>query len=317
MYAQAQPSSDRYAKCIEVSRRVRFDIDRDVFRGRDLDFGRKFLPDGLSRIAAMDFLDESEKLFLSQIQGRTYANVFGLVERFISAAMLDKSRQHVLADQVALEALVRFTDEEIKHQEMFRRLDAMAAAGMPGGYVFGADPDAVAEAVLAAADWAVLGLICHIEIFVLAHYQSSIEPDENLSALWKDVFLHHAREESQHAILDELEWVREDARLDAGRRDAAVDDLIGLVAAVDGLLLAQAEADAAYFSRRCGRVLEVAEQDAVRHALRRAYRYQYIVSGVQQQRFLNVLGSLVDDRQMARIGEALGPIVADVAGGAH
>jgi hypothetical protein len=45
--------------------------------------------------------------------------MFGLVERFIAAKMLDVSRDHWLGDQTALEALVRLGDEEIKHQELF------------------------------------------------------------------------------------------------------------------------------------------------------------------------------------------------------
>jgi hypothetical protein len=36
------------------------------------------------------------------------------------------------------------------------------------------------------------------------------------------VFLYHWREESQHAILDELEWRREHARSRPEERDAAV-----------------------------------------------------------------------------------------------
>jgi hypothetical protein len=58
------------------------------------------------------------------------------------------------------------------------------------------------------------------------------------------VFLYHWKEESQHAILDELEWVRHDAGLTAEERDRAVDEFIELVAAVDGILQAQAKADA-------------------------------------------------------------------------
>jgi hypothetical protein len=302
----------RYARCIEVSKRVRFDIDRDVIRGRDFDFNKKFLPDGLSKVAALPFLLPAEQRFLSQVQGRSYANIFGLVERFIAAQILDVSAEHRFGDQVALEALVRFTDEEIKHQEMFRRLERMAAAGMPDGYVFVPEPNDVARAVLAASKWAVLGLTCHIEMFVLAHYHSSIEPDAQLSELWKDVFLHHAREESQHAILDELEWRAEDARLTDAERDAAVDDLIALVGAVDGILQAQARADADYFVTAIERSLSPAERAVIHATVLRAYRWQYIVSGVQDPRFTDVLGELVDDVQMARIGAALAPIVEDV-----
>ena len=209
----------RYAKCVENSKRMRFDIDRDVIRGRAFDFTQKFLPDGLSKVDRLTFLSEREKRLLSQIQGRSYANIFGLVERFIAAKVLEVSRDHWLGDQTALEALVRFGDEELKHQEMFRRIESMIAAGMPDGYAFLPDPNAVASVVLGKSTWSVLALTCHIELFVLAHYRESIDPDPNLSALWKDVFLYHWREESQHAILDELEWAREDARLgDAGTR---------------------------------------------------------------------------------------------------
>jgi len=41
---------DHYAKCIEVSKRVRWDIDKDVIRGRQFDFSQKFLPDGISKV---------------------------------------------------------------------------------------------------------------------------------------------------------------------------------------------------------------------------------------------------------------------------
>src|SRR5213594_3122910 len=143
---------------------------------------------------------------LSQIQGRTYANIFGLVERYIGAKILEISRDYWLGDQTAFEALVRFTDEELKHQELFRRLERMTAADMPAGYSFMPEPNAVAGVVLSKSTWAVLALICHIELFVLAHFRQAIEPDSELSELWKDVFTFHAREESQHAILDELEW---------------------------------------------------------------------------------------------------------------
>ncbi len=309
--------SARYARCVAVSKRVRFDIDRDVIRGRQFDFNMKFLPDGLSRVDALPFLLPAEKRYLSQVQGRTYANIFGLVERFISAKMLEVSREHWFGDQVALESLVRFTDEEIKHQEMFRRLDAMAAAGMPEGYTFVPDPNEVARAVLAASSWAVLGLTCHIEMFVLQHYHSSIDPDDALSPLWKDVFLHHAREESQHAILDEMEWVRENARLSADQRDRAVDDLIALVGAVDGILQAQAAADARYFIDTCGRRFSEAEARQIGTGLLRAYRWQYIVSGVQDERFADVLKALVTPQQWARIGAALEPLIAYVEAPVH
>jgi len=305
------PTADsaRYAKAIEVSKRIRWEIDRDVIKGREFDFTKKFLPDGLSGVSTLDFLSASEQRTLSQIQGRTYANIFGLVERYISAKMLELSRDHWLGDQVALEALVRFTEEELKHQELFRRIEAKIAAGMPAGYQFVPQPNEVASVVLSKSTWSVLALTCMIELFTQAHYRSSIEPDADLSPLWKDVFLFHWREESQHAILDELEWKREDANLTPEARDAAVDDLIALAGAVDGILQAQAAADTHYFVEICGRPLTAAEVERLRASVLAAYRWQYILSGVQEPRFAELMASLITPSQSARIGQALAPIV--------
>ena len=307
---QALPQTHRYAKCIEVSKRIRWDIDRDVIRGRELDFSKKFLPDGLSKIQRLTTLDESERRLVSQIQGRTYANMFGLVERFIGAKIMEVSRDHWLGDQNALEALVRFTDEELKHQELFRRIELMAAAGMAPGYRFEPRPNDVAGAVLGKSTWAVLALTCDIELFTQAHYRQSIEPDPALCEVWKDVFLYHWREESQHAILDELEWLREDAKLDPRARDQAVSDLIDLVGAVDGIVQAQAAADSRYFFGICGRVLTGEEREAVHATFLEAYRWQYIASGVQDERFQRVLSGMIDAKQGTRIALALQPLLS-------
>ena len=305
----AKPSAhDRYARSIEVSKRIRWEIENDVIRGRQFDFSMKFLPDGLSKVSDLKFATPAERVFLSQIQGRTYANMFGLVERFIGAKILEVSRDHWLGDQVALEALVRMTDEELKHQELFRRLDRMAAAGMPTGYTFLPQPNDVASVVLGKSTWAVLGLTLDIELFTQAHYRSSIEPDAQLSPLWKDVFLFHWKEESQHAILDELEWKRENERLSAAEGDAAVDELIELVAAVDGILQVQAKADTDYFVQQVKRTFSMDEQQAIHATVLGAYRWQYIFSGVQDPRFLSVLGSMITPAQGQRINAALGSI---------
>jgi hypothetical protein len=307
---------DRYAKTIEVSKRIRWDIDRDVIRGRQFDFRKKFMPDGLSMVGQLPFLTPAAKRFFSQVQGRTYANMFALVERFIGANTAELSQGHALGDQIAFEALVRLTDEELKHQELFRRLERMQAEQMPVGYDFKPQPNDVANAVLSKNAWAVMALTLDIEIFSQSHYRASIEPDTDLSDLWKDVFLFHWKEESQHAILDELEWRREHARSSEAERDQGVTDLIDLVGAVDGICQMQATADSDYFLANVG-PLAANEEAAVRDVMLKSYRWQYIVSGAQDTRFGEVLGELVTPAQMERIGAALTPIVEHVTRVTH
>jgi hypothetical protein len=302
--------TDRYARCVQMSKKTEWHTDRDLIRGRTFDFSRKFLPDGLSLVDRLDFLSADEARVLSQLQGRTYAYIFGLVERFISAKMLEQSRAHALGNQMALEGLARFSNEEIKHQELFRRMEHMIGEHMPGGYRQVADPNDVARAVLAAGTWSVLALTCHIELFVQSHYDESIAPRQELCPLFKDVFHFHWKDECQHVQLDELEWTAEHARLGAAERDRGVDDLIGLIGAVDGILQAQAAADAEYFLTNTQRAFNQQDQENLKNGVLRAYRWQYIISGVQHRHFARLLGSMTTPLQMLRINEAIVPIVS-------
>jgi hypothetical protein len=298
-----------YAKVIANSKRVRWDIEDDVLRGRRFDFSKSFLPSGLSLAGELPFLGDGDRRLFSQVQGRSYAYIFGLVERFISAKVLEISLAHALGDQVALEALVRMTDEEIKHQELFRRLEAMMAADMPAGYSPAAEPNAVADAVLGKSTWAVLALTLHIELFTQAHFRASIAAEADICELWRDVFLFHWREESQHAVLDEIEFLRADARLTPAQRDMAVGELIELVGAVDQILQAQAAADASYFLGLAQGDFSAVQRAMVAATFLKAYRWQYIVSGVMQPRFQKVLFGTLNPGQVERVNSALAPLL--------
>ena len=172
-------------------------------------------------------------------------------------------------------------------------------------------PNDIARVVLSKSTWAVLGLTCHIELFTLDHYRQSIDRDPGLSELWKDVFLFHMKEESQHAVLDEMEWQREDARITPEQRDQGVSDLIDLVGAVDAVMQAQASADADYFMAANTRRISRGEEKTLRAGLVKAYRWQYIVSGAQNERFLQILGAMLSPAQLERVVGALKPIIED------
>lgn len=302
------PDTDHYASCVAASKAAHWDIDADVIRGRSFDRSKKYLPDRLSLIEEFSTLSKAEKRFASQVQGRTYANVFGLVERFITAKLVELGQAHALGDQNAFEALIRFSDEELKHQALFRRINAMMESAMPAGYRFDIDPDHVARAVLGKSTWSVLLLTLHIELFVQNHYRQSIAPQEDLSDLYKDVFLFHWKDECQHVVLDELELRRHDSVLTTSERDSAVADFVALLAAVDGILQVQASADAKYFAANSGREVPEAEVPRLARLFLKAYRWQYIFSGANHPRFRAILSSLITPAQGRLVEEALAEI---------
>ena len=223
--------------------------------------------------------------------------------------MLEASRDHWLGDQIALEALVRFGDEEIKHQELFRRIERMMRDGMADGYRSCREPN---ESLGGAGqvDVGSAGADLPHRAFRAGSLPREHPTDPDLSPLWKDVFLYHWREESQHALLDELEWMRENAKLTPEERDPARRrphragrrsrrDPAEPVGSGRRLLPADLRTDVPTASKRSASATGVLD----------AYRWQYIVSGVQG-RFGEVLQRFVTPMQHQRIGKALAPIMS-------
>jgi hypothetical protein len=77
---------------------------------------------------------------------------------------------------------------------------------------------------------------------------------------------------------------------------------------VDGILQAQAVADSSYFIACAGRAFSVSEHQAIHVTFLRAYRHQYILSGVKSTRFVEILRGLISDAQFERVAAALAPL---------
>jgi hypothetical protein len=63
----------------------------------------------------------------------------------------------------------------------------------------------------------------------------------------------------------------------------------------------------------CRKPFSPAQAARVRAQVLKAYRWQYIVTGVQHPHFQRVLGELTSEAQRGRIVAALGPILAAFA----
>jgi hypothetical protein len=110
-------------------------------------------------------------------------------------------------------------------------------------------------------------------------------------------------------VIDTLEWPREDGKLTPAQRDKAVGEVIELVSAVDGLLQAQSGFDAEYFLAAGNTSLTTGERERLTAETLKAYRWQYIFSGVEHPKFQTLLGKLTTDAQRNRLSEALAPLM--------
>ena len=109
-----------YRDVLANSKKVAWTED-DVLNGRRFDLSKRFLPNSLSGVDEIDCLSEHEKLKLNQIMGNAYCHLFAFVEEFIVPIVMEEALRNPYGDEVRQRSLMRFTEEELKHQELFRR----------------------------------------------------------------------------------------------------------------------------------------------------------------------------------------------------
>jgi hypothetical protein len=301
----------RYASCLEASGRIQWHVDRDVIRGR-APGNDKCLPDALSLLAAAGLDCGGDHRLLDALQARTYARMTRMMCLLTGAIARQRSRVAHAADPIARAALVRTIGDARKHATLFRRLEALSAPELRDASPPSPFRREASVAARGACPWARLALALHVALTAQAHYRASLRPDAALSPLWRDAFLFRWKEGSQHAILAELEWQREHAQLSAAARDRAVDDLVALVTRVDALVCAQAQHDAKRFATSRGITVPDATTGAVHDVQRRAYRWQFIVSGAQEPRLREALKAVATRAQRERLAAALGPLLRDI-----
>ena len=117
-----------YDVCLQGSVKRAWTVD-DCFRGRDFDFDRPFLPERIAGVNPIGCLGDDEKLLLNQIRGNSYCHIFAFVEEYIVPLVMDRARADVYGDETRLWSLLRFAEEEVKHQEMLRRAVGQFQAG--------------------------------------------------------------------------------------------------------------------------------------------------------------------------------------------
>ena len=275
-----------YASCVRTSEKVSWKLD-DVFPAdRKLDFTRRFLPDAIANGGDLPFLTPAESIKLNQITGNSYLYLFYFVEEYIIASTLHHASAEMFGDEMALRALLRFAEEEVKHQQMFQRFGAAFRRdfGVECGVI--ENPQAVAEVILSKVPMAVLLVTLHLELVTQQHYVQCFRPGEDkLDPLFASLLKNHWIEEAQHAKIDALELQKLASHAAPAQVAAAVDDYLGILEAFAGLLGSQAKLDVESLERAVGRTFTEEERAAVEAAQARAYRRVFITLGIENPAF--------------------------------
>ena len=290
--------ADRYSydQCLTHSLKSAWTVE-DCFQGRDFDFSKPFLPDRIAGVDSIVCLAPDEKLKLNQIRGNSYCHIFAFVEEYIIPMVLDHARRDVYGDEIRLRFLLRFAEDETKHQDMLKRAVSQFESGF--GQSCGLIPgrEQVAEVVLSKSPLAALLLTSMIEWYTQLHYLEHVRDARNLDPLFHDILKYHWIDEAQHAKADSLLIAEVLSGMDPRERERAVDELLELGAAVDGLLANQVELDIAALEAATGRNFAEDEKAEIRVAQQRTYRWTFLVSGLEHPQFVELVGDVCDNGQ--------------------
>lgn len=304
-----------YADCLKTSYRINWRIE-DVLADHQFDLAKRWLPLSLSGASRVTCLSEADKLKLTQVEMASYAHLFGYVEEFIAPKMSELASAQALHERETFDALSNFVAEEVKHMTLFRIVRARVNDTLGfNTQLVGGEAD-TAKFVLSKHSGAVLLLTAAIEWFTQRHYQEAFRDDAELDALTLKIFKAHWLEESQCARMDHLETLRAfEAMGSQAERDQAIYDLIELVAAVAGLLEAQATMDVSNFEQHLGRSLTQAERQEVFTGVYKAKLWTFIESGTSHPNFLELFLQVSTPEQQARVMQALHGLFSQPAQG--
>jgi hypothetical protein len=277
-----------YETCLDGSVKHAWTVD-DCFQGRDFDFTKPFLPDRIAGVNGIGCLSDDEKRKLNQIRGNSYCHIFAFVEEYIVPMVVDHARGDVYGDETRLWSLLRFAEEEVKHQEMLRRACSQFEAGFGTSCGLVPGREDVAGVVLGTSPLTALLLTSMIEWFTQLHYVEHVRDRAELDELFRDILRFHWIDESRHARLDSLLIDEVASDLGPEEREAAVDGLLELGGAVDGLLAQQVELDIDALQIATGRTFSEPEREEIHTHQQRAYRWTFLVSGLEHPNFVRIV----------------------------
>lgn len=284
-----------YEPVVALSERVTWLLD-DVMREEDrLDFRKPFLPESLAGTRGVVGITDAERLRLNHVRGNAYLHLFTFVEEYIIATTVQHASAEIFGDEWAVRALLRFGDEEVKHQQLFRRFAAAFARDFGSPCACVPDAAAVASVILTKAPMAVMLATLHLELVTQAHYTDSVRlgtADEDLEPLFASMLRHHWIEEAQHAKIDILELQKLTTMASPEACAAAIDDYLDILKGLDGVLDQQRELDWTSFCAAIGRSPGEDTRASFIRSQRAAYRSAFLLRGLEHRAFREEVAKL-------------------------
>jgi hypothetical protein len=273
-----------YDSIVAASEKVAWSVDA-IFRDRRFDASKPIVPASWVGTQALAFLTDQDQLTLNHCRAFSYAHLNGNYEEFIPLHLTGIIQQDWHDDRAHLRALLRFGEEEMKHQQLFRRTETIleASCGHSFGRYFDDHKVRVTELTRAVLDYPPLPrflLLLAFEFGTRRHYVESIQEQTEGSGdpLYVEVLKAHWLEENQHVKSDMLEIAQLAGSLSPEELSVAFDQVKGLGALVDATFVGQVDQEIDTLQQATGCTLAEAEVTMLRDTL--YHSLSSIIAGV-------------------------------------
>lgn len=262
-----------YASIVTASEKVAWTVD-EVFRDRRFDASKPIVPASWVSTAALGFLNEQEHRILNHCRAFSYVHLFGNLEEFIPRHLAGFVQKDWHDERAHLRALFRFGEEEMKHQQLFRRAEMVLeqSCGHSFGRYFDEEKARVmelTEAILAYPPLPRFLILLALELGSQRHYLESFQEQQERRGdpLYVDILKAHWAEEAQHTKAGMLEIAQLAEARGPDALTAAFDQIMGIGGLINAVLVGQVAKEIDTLQRVTKRTLKDAEATALGETL--------------------------------------------------
>lgn len=294
MRFRSSPTEADYERCVLLSERASWTVDEVLGPNQELDFSRPFLPEALVNLTNAP-LSGADRLRMNHIRANSYLNLFVFVEEYIVSVAMNHAQAEQFGSPAALRALLRFADEEIKHQQLFRRFRTAFERGFGSSCHVVDNAVEVAGYILGKSPLGIMLVTLHLELVTQQHYVGSIRDgasEENIEPLFRSLLKHHWIEEAQHARIDALEIAKLVAAAPPALLDTGLDDYVDILVAFDAVLTRQVELDLETLDKLLATPLSTAQRAELQAQQVASYRKMFIIDGTNHPVLLSTVRQL-------------------------
>ena len=287
-----------FEQLINISEKVNWRLDDVITLDSTFDFSKNMLPQAFFPLDEFAFLDAPDKIIYNHILSYSYLNIFELSEEFIIGMALELAQDEFHSDRDAGRALSRFCDEELKHQEMFRRARYLIQSNYQTPLQALENYKDVSDFILGHSRPATLLLTIHLELITQAHYLDGVKDNQGIDPLFCYILKQHWIEECQHIKIDILEFNRLVADMEQIQLESIFEEYSQMIIAFVHTLSAQAAFNIADFESQTKQKLSADNSTQLLRFTHASYCNGLLKYGFKHPHFLRILSDIYSDSEI-------------------